>query len=70
MSYATEQGVPRYIFHIQAHSELIGRLVELQRGYRLRASHAADAVRTSPPGTGALDRAPGPGGPAAQQDKN
>jgi hypothetical protein len=52
MSYATEQGVPRYIFHIQPHSELIGRLVELQRSYRLRASNVADAARTSPPGAG------------------
>jgi len=26
--------VPRYIFHVQAHSELIGRLVELERRYR------------------------------------
>jgi uncharacterized membrane protein len=30
--------VPRYIFHVQAHSELIPRLVELGRHYRL-ASH-------------------------------
>ncbi|HZR98171.1 MAG TPA: hypothetical protein VFE37_05665 [Chloroflexota bacterium] len=27
--------VPRYIFHVQAHSELIARLVELQRLYRV-----------------------------------
>ena len=29
--------VPRYVFHVQRHSELIGRLRELERGYR-RAS--------------------------------
>jgi hypothetical protein len=26
--------VPRYIFHVQAHSELVTRLVELVRTYR------------------------------------
>jgi hypothetical protein len=35
MSRVTGQDLPRYIFHVQGHSELIGRLVELQRGYRL-----------------------------------
>lgn len=29
--------VPRYIFHVQRHSELIGRLRELERAYRLPA---------------------------------
>jgi hypothetical protein len=28
--------VPRYIFHVQPHSELIPQLVELERAYRLR----------------------------------
>ena len=28
----------RYIFHVQRHSELIGRLRELERGYRLGAA--------------------------------
>lgn len=31
MAYTADQRLPRYIFHVQAHSELIGRLVELQR---------------------------------------
>jgi len=35
MSAVTGQQIPRYIFHIQAHSELIGRLVELQRQHRV-----------------------------------
>jgi hypothetical protein len=39
MAHTTGQAVPRYIFHIQPHSELIGRLVELQRGYRLGGEH-------------------------------
>lgn len=35
MSHSAGQNVPRYIFHVQPHSELIGRLQELERGYRL-----------------------------------
>jgi len=35
MSRATGRDMPRYIFHVQRHSELIGRLVEIQRLYRL-----------------------------------
>lgn len=34
MAYSTERKVPRYIFYVRAHSELIGRLVELERNYR------------------------------------
>ena len=37
MSRRTERDVPRYIFHVQEHSELIARLVEVERGYRLGA---------------------------------
>jgi hypothetical protein len=36
MSRATGRDMPRYIFHVQPHSELISRLVEIQRLYRLR----------------------------------
>ena len=35
MARATGRDIPRYIFHIQGHSELVARFVELQRGYRL-----------------------------------
>jgi hypothetical protein len=35
MSHSTGGDIPRYIFHIQAHSELIRRLGELARSYRL-----------------------------------
>lgn len=35
MSRAPGRDVPRYIFHVQRHSELIGRLRELERTYRL-----------------------------------
>jgi hypothetical protein len=35
MARAPGRDVPRYIFHVQRHSELIGRLRELERGYRL-----------------------------------
>jgi hypothetical protein len=31
MSQSTERNVPRYIFHIQAHSELLTQLIELDR---------------------------------------
>lgn len=34
MSRTTGRTVPRYIFHVQKHSELITRLVELVRSYR------------------------------------
>lgn len=35
MARATGRDVPRYIFHVQAHSELIPHLVELERRYRM-----------------------------------
>lgn len=35
MSRSTGHDIPRYIFHVQGHSELIARLVEVERGYRL-----------------------------------
>ncbi len=35
MAQVTGRSVPRYIFHVHAHSELLGRLVELERSYRL-----------------------------------
>lgn len=34
MAHATQRSVPRYIFHVQGHSELVTRLTELVRGYR------------------------------------
>lgn len=37
MARSPGRDVPRYIFHVQRHSELIGRLRELERGYRLLA---------------------------------
>ncbi len=35
MARTTERDVPRYIFHVQPHSELIPQLVELERRYRM-----------------------------------
>jgi hypothetical protein len=35
MSRSTGRDIPRYIFHIQGHSELVARLVEVERSYRL-----------------------------------
>lgn len=35
MASTAGRDVPRYIFHVQGHSELIGRLVDLARGYRV-----------------------------------
>src|ERR1019366_2139387 len=35
MARTTGRDVPRYIFHVHAHSELVPRLVELARTYRL-----------------------------------
>lgn len=34
MAHSTERDVPRFIFHVQEHSELASRLIELVRGYR------------------------------------
>jgi hypothetical protein len=35
MARTTGRDVPRYIFHVLAHSELVPRLVELARSYRM-----------------------------------
>ena len=35
MARATGRDIPRYIFHVRAHSELVPRLVELERSYRM-----------------------------------
>ncbi|OFW14617.1 MAG: hypothetical protein A3F69_00375 [Acidobacteria bacterium RIFCSPLOWO2_12_FULL_66_10] len=35
MARSTGRDVPRFIFHVQAHSELVARLVELERSYRM-----------------------------------
>lgn len=35
MARSTGRDVPRYIFHVQGHSELVPRLVELARSYRM-----------------------------------
>jgi hypothetical protein len=35
MARTTGRDVPRYIFHVHAHSELVPRLVELARTYRM-----------------------------------
>lgn len=35
MARTTDRQVPRYIFHVRSHSELIGQLVELDRHHRL-----------------------------------
>ena len=32
LSYERDAIVPRYIFHVQKHSELLSHLVELERG--------------------------------------
>lgn len=37
MAQSTEHNVPRYIFHIQAHSELLPHLVEMERNCRMHA---------------------------------
>ncbi|HWO72600.1 MAG TPA: hypothetical protein VNN21_03495 [Dehalococcoidia bacterium] len=34
MARSVEKDVPRYVFHVQAHSELVTRLSELERSYR------------------------------------
>lgn len=41
MSRAPGRDIPRYIFHVQSHSELIARLIELGRQYRVSAAHVS-----------------------------
>ncbi|BDG03730.1 hypothetical protein [Anaeromyxobacter oryzae] len=41
MSRTVELQVPRYIFRVQRHSELVARLSELERQYRMRRDPAA-----------------------------
>lgn len=36
MAKSAGRNIPRYIFHVKEHSELITRLRELERGYRIR----------------------------------
>jgi hypothetical protein len=35
MARSTTHDVPRYLFHVQSHSELVTRLGELERSYRI-----------------------------------
>lgn len=35
MARTAGRDIPRYIFHVQSHSELVGRLLDLVRGYRV-----------------------------------
>ncbi len=35
MARSTQHDIPRYVFHIQGHSELIGRFMEILRNHRL-----------------------------------
>lgn len=37
MAHTTKQDVPRYIFRVQKHSELLARLTELERNYRFHS---------------------------------
>ena len=50
MAHVTGQGVPRYIFHVQAHSELLVRLVELERSYRIGKAEAFPPRNVPPVG--------------------
>ena len=36
MAHTTKQDVPRYIFWVQKHSELLAKLTDLERGYRFQ----------------------------------
>ncbi len=51
MARGRDRDVPRYVFRVHAHSELIPHLAELVRSYRLRM-RAADAP---PPSSGGID---------------
>jgi hypothetical protein len=43
MSQSTSHNVPRYILHVQAHSELLTQLVELDRNCHI---HSAESCPT------------------------
>jgi hypothetical protein len=36
MAHSTARDVPRYIFHVPSHSELVARFVEMERNYRFQ----------------------------------
>lgn len=40
MSQIVGRSVPRYIFHVQEHSELVTRFAEMERAYRIQSSHS------------------------------
>jgi hypothetical protein len=42
MSRTTGRQVPRYVFHVQSHSELIPQLFEMERRYRLATGESQD----------------------------
>ena len=44
MSSTVERSVPRYIFDVQPRSELVTRLAEMERGYRLAAERGPNEV--------------------------
>ena len=44
MARAPGRNIPRYIFHVQSHSELIGRLLDMGRQYRVRDDSLSDDV--------------------------
>ena len=47
MSHTTDRDISRYIFHVQGHSELIGRLVDLERSHSA-AAHGAPTTLDVP----------------------
>ncbi len=42
MSQIVGRSVPRYIFHVQEHSELVTRFAEMERAYRIQSSNNQD----------------------------
>lgn len=38
MARTPSHNVPRYIFHVQSHSELVGRMIEVVRGHRMNGA--------------------------------
>ncbi len=47
MARTPSKNVPRYIFHVQSHSELIGRMIEVVRNHRI-ADHPVDQHVNTP----------------------
>ncbi|MDY7038858.1 MAG: hypothetical protein SV375_22230 [Thermodesulfobacteriota bacterium] len=57
MATSREKSMPRYVFHVQGHSEPVARLVEVERNYRFtEQSLSGFKIYGGPPAIGMKTR--------------